>query len=192
MNIRILHLIRHGQQDSQNSSGDKLGGRLTALGRKQAELTARRLSQLPISVIHHSDLRRAVETAEIIARKLPGVPLRQSRQLRECIPNVPAAFGGHFANVSKEELVRGHEQAKNAFMRYFKPARGGERHEIVVCHGNLIRYFVCCVLQASPDAWANMDIYNCGISEVKIEPNKMMLVCHNDAGHLPDALKTYV
>lgn len=38
-----------------------------------------------------------------------------------------------------------------AFAKYFKTTRGKDRHEIIVSHGNLIRYLAARVLAESGD-----------------------------------------
>jgi broad specificity phosphatase PhoE len=189
---RTLYLVRHGRYDWESPSPDKFEGSLTDLGRQQAALTGRRLRTLPIDVIHHSTLRRARETAAIIAAELPGVPVHVSQLLCECIPYVnEALLAKWFAKAPRDELEAGGRQAEQAYGRYFKPARGADRHEIIVCHGNIIRYFMCRVLQAPPEVWINADINNCGITEVRIEPNGWMrLVSHNDTGHLPYEMRS--
>ena len=60
MGERILYLVRHGQCELEppGRHADLHVRRLTALGRMQARLVARRLSALPISVIHHSTFLR--------------------------------------------------------------------------------------------------------------------------------------
>jgi len=217
---RTIHLVRHGQTERSSSRRSRLGNGLTALGRQQAELTAQRLSALPISTIYHSTLRRAKETAEIIAGGLPGVPVRASAMLRERIPCLPAAFAEWYTGLSPRELKshdlevpvemglwfgmwprgtawkvmeRDAAQAERAFERHFKKARGADRHDIIICHGNIIRYFVCRALQAPPESWVNTDINNCGISEIAIKPDgRIMLISHNDTGHLPHDMKTYI
>ncbi len=191
MPTRVLYLIRHGQYDLQNSPPDELEGALTALGRRQAGRAARRLRGLPIDVIHHSDLRRAVETAAIIARQLPGVPLVEHRRLRECVPAVPAAFRKHFSALDLAGLARDRAHAERAFAFYFRAVRGEDRHEVIVCHGNLIRYFACRVLGAPPEAWANMDVHNAGLTRVEIEPRRRRVVSMNDTGHLREDELTY-
>jgi serine/threonine-protein phosphatase PGAM5 len=186
-------LIRHGQHDSKNDDNDKLGGGLTSIGVEQAKLTAQRLRSLPISAIYCSTLRRAAETAEVIAQEFPDIPLQRSRKLRECIPCIPPipVYIEYLAQVPAEEIAQYKYQAERAFDRYFKRARGNDKYEIIVCHGNLIRYFVCRVLGVQPEAWGSMDICNCGISTALVKPDgRMILVCHNDVGHLPDHLIT--
>jgi len=190
MATRTLYLIRHGLHESKHNHNDKLGPALTPVGVEQAKLTAQRFRSLPISAIHCSTLRRAAETAEIIARELSDIPLHRSRGLWECVPCVPPRYAEYFEDYPAEDLARDKEQAEKAFDRYFKRARGEDKHEIVVSHGNLIRYFVCRVLQA-PKAWGRMDLCNCGISEVLIKSDGgMILVSHNDVRHLPNHLIT--
>ncbi|EER12438.1 hypothetical protein Pmar_PMAR001236 [Perkinsus marinus ATCC 50983] len=42
----------------------------------------------------------------------------------------------------------------------------GHEYYIVVCHMNVIRYFVCRALQLPPEAWLRMGGENCGITEI--------------------------
>lgn len=67
-----IFLVRHGQ-DTDNAA-DTLNGRrdtlLTALGRRQARLVANKLIGHGLQVIYTSPLKRAAETAKIIAKEL--------------------------------------------------------------------------------------------------------------------------
>jgi probable phosphoglycerate mutase len=79
-----LYLIRHGQ--SAGNAEGRFGGHgptpLSDLGRRQAEMTAKALAKEGISAIYSSDLTRAVETAEPLARLL-DLPIHQSPAFRE-------------------------------------------------------------------------------------------------------------
>ncbi len=199
MATRTLYLLRHGKH--QNLPFDrkagltleqarKLDAGLMPIGVEQAQVTAQRLSSLPISAIHCSTLPRARETADIIIPKFPGVPVYRSRALRECIPCVPPARAEYF-KIFIGDLSPGKVQAEKAFDKYFKPARGDDKHEIIVSHGNLIRYFVCRILQAPPESWTEMNTHNCGITQVQIQSDgTIWLVSYNSAGHLPRRLIT--
>lgn len=70
--VTRLLLIRHGQ--SQGNAEGRFGGHLptplSALGRRQAEATARALATEGVTAIYASDLLRAVQTAEPLARLL--------------------------------------------------------------------------------------------------------------------------
>ena len=57
--------------------------------------------------------------------------------------------------------------------------------EIVVCHMNVIRYFVMRALQLPPERWLNLGGYNTGITEIVIKPHgSVSLVRFGDVGHL--------
>ncbi len=79
-----LYLIRHGQSDG-NAEG-RFGGHgptpLSALGREQAEKTARVLKKEGVDVIYSSDLLRAMQTAEPLG-KLLGIPVHSCPEFRE-------------------------------------------------------------------------------------------------------------
>lgn len=72
MTATRLYLIRHGQ--SAGNAEGRFGGHsatpLSALGFEQARLTALALSKENISAIYSSDLLRAVQTAEPLAKAL--------------------------------------------------------------------------------------------------------------------------
>jgi len=96
-----FYIIRHGESLG-NSAGLFLGHTdlgLTERGHKQAELTAEYLKDVPIDAFYSSDLKRAYETCEHIARK-KNMPINTHKGLREI-------FAGEweakvFDNLSKE------------------------------------------------------------------------------------------
>jgi serine/threonine-protein phosphatase PGAM5 len=157
---KTIYLVRHGQYTFEDSRGE---GSLTEVGREQARLTAQRLRSLPIKAIACSTLQRAVETAETIAVELSHASSRRSRSLRECVPCLPSDEAAAFAEITPEEIARGGEQASQAFDRFFTHPRRGDRRELLVCHGNLIRYFVCRVLRIPPEAWMRRRVYGPGL-----------------------------
>jgi probable phosphoglycerate mutase len=80
---RVL-LIRHGQ--SQGNAERRFGGHtptpLSQLGHAQAEATARALATEGITAIYSSDLLRAVQTAEPLARAT-GLSIERTSAFRE-------------------------------------------------------------------------------------------------------------
>jgi probable phosphoglycerate mutase len=80
---RVL-LIRHGQ--SRGNAERRFGGHsptpLSELGRRQAEATARALANERVTAVYSSDLLRAVQTAEPLARAA-GLEIRRTPALRE-------------------------------------------------------------------------------------------------------------
>ena len=166
MALRTLYLIRHGHHEEKK--GHLVDG-LTPTGVEQAQFAARRCKALPVTSIHCSTMQRAVETAAIVAQEFPDVPLYRSRVLWECVPCIPRNFAEVFADITVEKITHYRKRVDKAFDKHFKRARGKDRHEIVVCHGTVIRYFVCRVLQLSVDAWVDLDMSNCGMSVVQIK-----------------------
>ncbi|MBC7812770.1 MAG: histidine phosphatase family protein [Burkholderiales bacterium] len=192
---RLIHLVRHGQHDRSVSDTNGPGGGLTKLGQEQAKLVAQVLAPLPDATIHCSTLARTVETASIIGNSVASVGFHRSFELSEVIPVIPAAdaalFKKQFPDYTPERIADDQQQAESAFERHFLQQYEGERHRILVLHGNILRYFICRALDVPPDAWTNMEIYNCGISRVMIEESgRMRLISHNDIGHLPPSLRT--
>jgi probable phosphoglycerate mutase len=82
--MTILYLIRHGEtvdNVAQIMQGQTQGC-LTEHGREQAEEVAARLAKVKIDAIVSSDLRRAIQTAEIISSR-HGLPVSVTPLLRE-------------------------------------------------------------------------------------------------------------
>ena len=78
-------LIRHCETD-WNAAGRMQGQTDTLLnetGRQQALMLCDHLEPLGITLAYSSDLKRAVETAQIISLRL-GIPVRTDKRLREC------------------------------------------------------------------------------------------------------------
>jgi broad specificity phosphatase PhoE len=80
---RVL-LVRHGQ--SQGNAERRFGGHsptpLSELGQRQAEATARALAAEGVTAVYSSDLLRAVQTAEPLARAA-GLQVRRTSAFRE-------------------------------------------------------------------------------------------------------------
>jgi serine/threonine-protein phosphatase PGAM5 len=57
--------------------------------------------------------------------------------------------------------------------------------EVLVGHGNVIRYFVCRALQLPPEAWLRLSVFNCSITYITIQPSGYVSVrMVGDTGHL--------
>lgn len=86
---RTLILIRHGQYEHVQDDPDKRI--LTELGREQARLTGERLREMEekYSTIYYSTMPRATETANIISKSLPDIPMKSCDMMREGAPIRP-------------------------------------------------------------------------------------------------------
>lgn len=119
-----LYLIRHGQSDG-NAEG-RFGGHgptpLSKLGLEQAERTAKMLAKEDINAIYSSDLLRAVQTAEPIA-KLLNLKINKSKAFRE--RNVGVLEGLTF-DECKEQYPRDYYALLNRHVNY--AITGGESY----------------------------------------------------------------
>ncbi|XP_066546182.1 serine/threonine-protein phosphatase PGAM5, mitochondrial isoform X2 [Amia ocellicauda] len=184
---RHVFLIRHSQYNL-NGHGDK-ERILTPLGREQAELTGQRLADLGLkyNVLIHSSMTRATETANIISKYLPEVDMVSCDLLREGAPIEPVPPVSHW----KPEAVYHEDGARieAAFRRYIHRAdvkQKEDSYEIIVCHANVIRYFVCRALQFPPEGWLRMGLNNGSITWLTIRPNgRVALRTLGDSGFMP-------
>ena len=107
---RVL-LIRHGQ--SEGNAAGRFGGHtatpLSARGRAQAEAVARALANEKFSAIYSSDLTRAVETAQPLAR-LTGLQVQLSDAFRE-------RSVGVMEGLTFEEAAQQHPEQYAALLR---------------------------------------------------------------------------
>jgi serine/threonine-protein phosphatase PGAM5 len=178
--LRYVHLVRHGQYVEHP---DVFGGVLTETGRAQAHCLAPALDKLSLDCIRVSDMNRAIQTANILSEFLPGVPLKPDPILREVVPTpVPSR------RVPRAMLTDSRDRMDKIEEKYLRRTNR-LRHELIVCHGNLIRCLVTRQLGTPRLAWLSMDIHHCGITTLMIRYDyKIRLVRFNDVGHLPTEL----
>lgn len=190
---RHLYLIRHGQYVLKGDTDRELV--LTELGRKQAELTGQRLKDLgvPFSRLVYSTMTRATETAQLIHAYLEPLPLEPCELIREGAPVPPEPPVGSWKPEAKVFYTDG-ARIEAGFRKYFYralPSQKEDSHEIIVCHGNVIRYWICRALQFPPEAWLRFSLANCSISRVSIQPSGRVSVRSlGDTGHFPKEMIT--
>ncbi len=176
---RRLLLIRHGQYD-EREEGTK---DLTALGRAQAKRIGKALVNDRIDAVFASTMLRARTTAALIAedRKLM---VHSTPLLCECIPTKIGFY------IPPRTIAEGKKQADRAFARFFKKTKT-TRTELIVCHGNIIRYFVARALGVPGTTWRKMAIFHASITEIRIHSDgRAVLFSYNDVAHLPPRLRT--
>jgi serine/threonine-protein phosphatase PGAM5 len=96
-----------------------------------------------------------------------------------------------------EDLAKNGPRIEEAFQKYFyrstdensvqNHVNKHDKHEfeIVVCHGNVIRYFFCRALQLPPEAWLRLSTYNCSLTYLMIKPSgNVSCRMLGDIGHL--------
>lgn len=189
--VRTVYLIRHGQYDHDDPRDPDVGKGLVPLGVAQAKLIASRLKGLPVtmSTLQSSTMTRARETALVIGEEFPDLELQTSKLIRECLP--PNRRIDIMERVPAEALEACTQQLEEAFKLIFAPSPDADRNDIVVCHGNVIRYFVTRVLGVDTTAWLGMSIGNCSLTVVKVlADGTTILLSYSDVGHLPPNLTT--
>lgn len=189
--IRTLYLIRHGEYDHLDDRDPEVGKGLVPLGIAQARLVAARLKSLPVRMtsLHCSTMTRARQTAMIINQNFPQLQLLQSKLLQECTP--PTWRKDVSDEVPPPLLLECKTKLDEAFSIYFISSPIIDQHDIIVCHGNVIRYFVTKVLNVNYRSWLGMIISNCSLTIVRVySDGDKRLVSFNDVGHIPPNMQT--
>jgi len=190
--IRTVVLVRHGVYDEDDPRDPEVGKALTAIGETQAWLTGAWLARLPrhFDALYSSPLTRARQTAQIIGESLGGMTPQVATELRECTPPTERP------DVMARQTPGGPDSCRAAlergWQRFFRPSPARDSTVVLVCHGNVIRYFVARALGLDPERWLDMTIANCSLSIVEVRADgRTRLVSFDDVGHLPPELQVY-
>jgi broad specificity phosphatase PhoE len=202
---RVL-LIRHGQ--SQGNAEGRFGGHsptpLSELGVRQAEATARALANERVTAVYSSDLLRAVQTAEPLARAT-GLEITRTPALRErsvglmeglTFEEAAAAHPDEYASLLRrdfERVLAGGEsyrqlldRAAAELDRAIEQHRGGTlalfSHTGTIC-------ILALHLMGALDAPALKPVWlassNCGVTRFSIEHGGLIRIkALNDTRHL--------
>jgi broad specificity phosphatase PhoE len=200
-----LILLRHAATAANLERPARLQGRrldlpLAPLGIRQAELTRNLLAMRPFNRIIASPLRRAMQTAEIIA-----FPRRRAI---ETVAELIECDVGHWEGMSWEDI---HRQDREAYLRFHQnPAAhgypGGESFSdvaqrvvpffsklvedsagqtlLVVSHHLVNRVYLANLLGLPPEKARLVKLDNCGISVVVHHGTHTQVVTLNAAFHL--------
>jgi serine/threonine-protein phosphatase PGAM5 len=187
--LRTLILVRHGAYDEDDRIDPDVGRALTPEGREQAQLAADRLAGFPLRVdaIHASTMTRARQTAEIIGAALHLEP-KPSRLIRECTP--PTERADLMARETPEGLAGCRDTLEQAWARYVRPSPAKDSVEVLVCHGNVIRYLTAKALGLDPLLWQRMTVGNCSLTTIRVRADgRCQVLGVGDVGHLPARLQ---
>ena len=151
-----LYMIRHGQSET-NGRGFWTGWldvALTERGREDAKAARAVLKDIPFDKVYSSDLKRAMQTAEIA---LPGCSYEPLPLLREI--NVGSLQGTEIGLLTKEERARAlaegyqpwggesraeHRQRMRAFLERLQET--DDETVAVFAHGGCLKSMLCEVL----------------------------------------------
>lgn len=187
--IRTLILVRHGAYDEDDPRDPDVGRALTDEGREQARLTGERLAAFPLAVdaLHSSTMTRARQTAEIIGAAL-GMAPRPTRLLRECTP--PSEREDIMARETPQALAACRDTLDQAWARFLRPSPGRDSVEVLVAHGNVIRFLTARALGLDPLRWLRMGIGHCSLTTIRVRADGSCQVVEvGDVGHLPPRLQ---
>jgi broad specificity phosphatase PhoE len=206
---RVLYLIRHGRSDLDSNAmsatprGDQYDPPLSAEGRRQAELLAKRLCVMDLhaSAVYCSPLRRARETVAPYA-EASGLAVVYDDGLME------AHIGG-WEGLPFEEIVASDAEIARSIRNQqaiWSNAPGGEsgasfrrrivgavdrileRHPVddivVVAHGGVINAFCGSVLGLAQDMFFLPE--NTSINSVIVDEERRSVRFLNDVAHLTD------
>jgi serine/threonine-protein phosphatase PGAM5 len=188
--VRTLYLIRHGAYVPDRNADPQAGPGLTPLGIAQARLVAARLSGSGASFdsITSSTMQRARDTAAVMHETLSSVPFTQSALLRECTPPMHETAEGEAAR----ERAACAKQLDQAFTEFVTPAKGAKRNDILVAHGNVIRYLVMKSLQVDTQAFAAMSVAHASLTVIEVQPDgSARVLAVGDNGHIPAPLLSW-
>ena len=205
----IIYVIRHGETlwNRERRFQGQADAPLSELGRRQAQVTAAYLAQSKLSAIYASDLSRARDTAETIARATGVSPVVLDAALREArfgvwegktVEEVYAAYpreaalwradSVNYRPEGGERLEEVYERSLGLFRRLIVACPGGE--VAIVTHGGPIKSLVCYALGAPLSAFRHIQLDNCSITTLRhTTPDGILAVLGlNDRCHLSGPL----
>jgi serine/threonine-protein phosphatase PGAM5 len=188
---RTIVLVRHGNYVNDPAADPRLGPHLSPIGVAQAHLVGARMAGLPMrfDALYASPLQRARDTAAVIVEDFPGRHFEAVDDLAECTP--PTRRMEIMAQEKPEDLSSCQAQLDRVFARFFRPAAGHEETDLLVCHGNVIRYLVTRALGVDTKAWLEMSPGHASITRIRIEADgRFKVISVGDVGHLPPNLLT--
>jgi len=206
---RHLVLVRHAQPGGGGTHGatewDSVAegerSTLTAIGWRQAELAGHCLHQLfgayELGAVYHSGATEASATAKVIRSKLGGTPkIVESALLAEGVPILPSPMPVALVGMDDGEVALNAVIAEGAFLAFVWPPTGQDHDreivDVVVAHGNIIRYLVCRALQLEPRAWSRLSVHHGAVTWLDIDcKGAVALREFGGIGHLPRELVTY-
>lgn len=188
-----LVLIRHGMYDYDSTvTDDSKGNALNRLGHEQARLTGERLKRLPVRFrsLVASPYLRASETAADIGTALGIVPVIDTL-VHECTPRFESR--PEYTRIETDEGMAACEaNLQAAYGKYFVPTPEADTHDVIVCHGNVIRWLLCKSLGMDPLLWRRFTLGNGSLTVFAVAPDGVVrLAAYSDTGHIPVEKQTW-
>ncbi len=168
--VTEIWLVRHA--DCYQDMSDGADPALSALGRRQAELLAKRMRELKPAAVYSSPYRRALETARAITDDV---------RVDERLIEMKMELGDDGALDFKEAPATTIERM-SAAINDIASAHPGQR-VIVVAHGAAMVMYLTHVLRLEPGQLRMLPYYT-SVSVVKVLGDRQMVGSLGDTAHL--------
>ncbi|MGI8552992.1 MAG: histidine phosphatase family protein [Dehalococcoidia bacterium] len=201
--MRRLILCRHGE--TPNNSERRFTGwadpSLTLMGRRQARALGRRLRGQALDAAYSSDLRRTVETANLVLRGRDGLEPRPEPALREAnfgewqgltFAEAQARNPGQFTALLRrsadfrppggETILEVHERVTTSFAEI--RGRHDGQNVLFVSSGGPLQILLTALFGMPPDSHWRLGMGNCSVSIVDFVQDEPLLTLLNDRTHL--------
>jgi len=196
--VKLL-LVRHGETE-WNKAGRFQGHtdvELNNTGRWQAERLRDRLAGQRIDVVYSSDLKRTLDTAQIVVsgRGLTVIPCKELREINfgelegmtfDEIRRRYPAWGDRNAEVSipgGESLEQLASRVK-LFASWLIEQHSEDETVLIVAHGALLRVLVCVLLGIDVAHWRQIRVDSVSLTIVEFYLGWVVLSLLNDTSHL--------
>jgi len=190
--VHFVYLVRHGIYDRDSTAtDDRVSNGLNALGHEQARLAGARLAGLGVKFdrLISSEFLRAKQTADDIGAVLKMTPTRDGL-LNECTPTTVSAF--LMAREKPSDLAACDSARVRAWQRYFFPTPEHDTYDVLVAHGNVIRWMLMRALGADLKHWSDEDTANGSLTIITVRPDgSCRLAMYSDVGHIPVEKQTW-
>jgi alpha-ribazole phosphatase len=199
----LFYLVRHGETE-WNAEG-RICGRtdipLSEAGRQQAKSLAERLKPIPFEALYSSPLKRALETALVIAEPLGLQPILDDRlvelnygqwegkRLAEIMNDDPKTFRAWEADPGQVAAPDGETglEAQQRVVSFLDSlaAKHPPGYVLVVFHKTVCRLAICHVLGMSPSEYRRrLIVNNAALSIIQARADGWQLITFNDTSHL--------
>jgi broad specificity phosphatase PhoE len=196
-----LMLVRHGETDwnAQRRYQGQSDVPLSVLGRRQAELVAGRLAGKEINAMYASDLKRALDTARVIAEKsglkvFPEPRLRELKfgvlegltfdEAQERYPDMIAAWLDDFNRPPDGAETIDLFNTRCVSLLDDLKGKHDEQVVLLVAHGGSLSEILRVVLGLSRKKRWYLEMENASLTEVLVAENYVSLKRLNDTCHL--------
>jgi broad specificity phosphatase PhoE len=198
----IICLARHGESEGNVKKiyqGQGGNWKLTLNGRKQAKQLAKRLKGEGIEVVYCSDLARALETAQIVARELGGLKVTVLKGLRErhygkiqgmTFDEAHKKFRKFWLDRQKKGMTaippggESHSSVSKRMSEAMKKVAESGKNALVVSHDPAIPFLLAKILKMPFKQAIHLRHKNTGFSILEFDGKELRVKVVNEHSHL--------